>query len=499
MNGENQSRVDNLLDKALAGPVPAEVEQRLREQLADFRAGLMRKSGPAVRPKNRLKLVVVSGMGIAAALVLLGIVQRTFAPQRKSGGIDFDQVSMPGAYFTSIALGDEPVHSSDRWQIRGRVVDQQGKPVEDFVAATFWSANGKQWDDQGREHSLRGHEQIAAFWQNEGMMAPFPEDTAKRLDGGVFLVSAEDRPRVSVFATDKEQKRGGYVTVEKIDGDKPVTITLVPLVRVTGKVYCPQAGRTPDWTAAVPHPVGDRENCLHFTHCGSVKGEFSFLLPPGKYDLAIYSQGPDARMPRPEEREKHDAPADMPEWLGGIRVEVPRDKPTLDLGVLNVVIPEGRGDYSAYYGKEPPALEITDARGISKEVKLSDLRGKWVLLDFWSLRSGHCLQDNLPELRKFYEKHAADRQRFEILSICDSIEDNIKTVAEFEKAEKPIVGSEWHGKELPFPVLIDGEGKTRKAYGLSYVPQMFLIDPEGHLVKWGDEVMLEEKLSEKPQ
>jgi hypothetical protein len=104
----------------------------------------------------------------------------------------------------------------------------------------------------------------------------------------------------------------------------------------------------------------------------------------------------------------------------------------------------------------------------------------------------------LPELTEFYEKHAQDRQCFEILSLCDTSADNMKTVAEFEAAEKPFVGTEWHGKELPFPVLIDGEGKTRKAYGIGSVPQTLLIDPDGHLVQWGDQEMLEEKLGKGP-
>jgi hypothetical protein len=35
------------------------------------------------------------------------------------------------------------------------------------------------------------------------------------------------------------------------------------------------------------------------------------------------------------------------------------------------------------YGKEPPAWNVTGARGVGKDVKLSDFKGKWVLLEFW--------------------------------------------------------------------------------------------------------------------
>jgi thiol-disulfide isomerase/thioredoxin len=144
------------------------------------------------------------------------------------------------------------------------------------------------------------------------------------------------------------------------------------------------------------------------------------------------------------------------------------------------------------------ALNITDARGISKDVKLGDLRGKWVLLDFWSLQCGPCLHRSLPELTSLYEEYAKDHKQFEILSICVTDDTNIRTVAEFEAAERPFVGTEWHGKSLPYPVLIDGEGKTRAAYGIGGFPSLLLIDPEGHLVKWGDKAMLEDKLKEMP-
>ncbi|HZZ27037.1 MAG TPA: TlpA disulfide reductase family protein [Pirellulales bacterium] len=409
------------------------------------------------------------------------------------------QLAMTVLLFTpTTAVGEEPEKSSDSWQIHGRVVDANGKPVEDFIAATYWSSNGKQWNEHGDRIKLNGQKDRDTLWKEEGVLEAFPRSRAKQLDHGEFIVTVEDRPRVSVFVTDNEQRHGGYVSVEKTDCDKPIKISLLPLVRVIGTIYCPQAERTPDWTMAMVHPPGDKENYLHFEQCGSLKGVFSLLLPPGGYDLDVYSSSPDARMPRPSERTKHNAPADMPSYIGGIRLEVPRDKPTVDLGVLNVVLPDGRGDYSSFYGKEPPALKITDARGISKDVKLTDLRGKWVLLDFWSLTCGPCLHRSLPELTEFYEKHTADRERFEILSICVTNEENIKTVAEFETTEKPFVGSEWHGKPLPFPTLIDGEGKTRAVYGIGSFPTMLLIDPEGHLVKWGDKVMLEDKLKEMP-
>ena len=42
--------------------------------------------------------------------------------------------------------------------------------------------------------------------------------------------------------------------------------------------------------------------------------------------------------------------------------------------------------------------------------------------------------------------------------------------------------------------LIDGEGKTSGIYGIQRWPTVLLIDPEGHLVKHGNETILAERL-----
>src|SRR3954470_8667869 len=178
---------------------------------------------------------------------------------------------------------------------------------------------------------------------------------AERLPGGKFKITVEDRPRVAIFAADKSHTHGGYVAIERKPRVEGITIKLGPLVPVHGKIFCADAGLTPDWTMAQAHAPGDRENYLRIAQCGSVRGEFAFLLPAGKYDFVAYSSSPDAQMPKPQERKANDSLADTREYVRGIRIEVPV-KGDLDLGTVKLELPKDKDgvphSYALFYGKE---------------------------------------------------------------------------------------------------------------------------------------------------
>ena len=84
-------------------------------------------------------------------------------------------LSFAALLFAQHLHGDEPQKPDDgSWQIHGRVVDEQGQPVKDFVAATYWSANGKQWDEHGERIKLHGLTDLDKIWKEEGVLEPFP-------------------------------------------------------------------------------------------------------------------------------------------------------------------------------------------------------------------------------------------------------------------------------------------------------------------------------------
>ena len=143
-------------------------------------------------------------------------------------------------------------------------------------------------------------------------------------------------------------------------------------------------------------------------------------------------------------------------------------------------------------GSAAPDFTLEDSNGAS--TKLSAYKGKVVLLDFWALWCGPCIQDSLPQLIKFYEEHAADRDRFEILAICNTEAEKALTADAYSELASHVAVAERSARQLPFPVLVDGEGKTSGVYGIRSWPTVLLIDPDGHLVKFGDLTMLAEQL-----
>jgi peroxiredoxin len=103
-----------------------------------------------------------------------------------------------------------------------------------------------------------------------------------------------------------------------------------------------------------------------------------------------------------------------------------------------------------------------------KMVSLSEFRGKVVLVNIWATWCPSCV-DEMPSMEKLYQKLKGND--FEILAVSiDSLGE--KVVAPFMKKYK-----------LTFPALIDSAGAIRMGYRTTGVPESFIIDKDGILVK----------------
>lgn len=99
-----------------------------------------------------------------------------------------------------------------------------------------------------------------------------------------------------------------------------------------------------------------------------------------------------------------------------------------------------------------------------KNIKLSELRGEVVMLNFWASWCGPCRKE-MPLLEKIHKKYK--RLGFTLLGI--NVEENTRDAKNYLKDVK-----------VTFPILFDRTQKTSKLYDVRAMPTTVLIDRNGN-------------------
>ncbi|MGO9131045.1 MAG: TlpA family protein disulfide reductase [Bryobacteraceae bacterium] len=112
-------------------------------------------------------------------------------------------------------------------------------------------------------------------------------------------------------------------------------------------------------------------------------------------------------------------------------------------------------------GKPAPELAVNDIQG--KPIALSDLKGKTVLLDFWTTWCVYC-RANSPALEKLYSRYGGK---------------NLAIIGFSVSEEREIV--ERYLKEHPhgYPVVLTSENEMPRPYQVHAFPTYMVIDPDG--------------------
>src|SRR5271157_1434118 len=106
----------------------------------------------------------------------------------------------------------------------------------------------------------------------------------------------------------------------------------------------------------------------------------------------------------------------------------------------------------------------------SKPLTLEKLRGKAVLLDFWTFNCINCIR-TLPYLSKWHEKYA--KNGLIIIGIHTPEFDFEKNAEDVKRAVKKF--------GIGYPVALDNDMKTWSAYDNQYWPAKYLIDKDGYI------------------
>ena len=90
--------------------------------------------------------------------------------------------------------------------------------------------------------------------------------------------------------------------------------------------------------------------------------------------------------------------------------------------------------------------------------------GKWVLIDFWATWCGPC-RKAVPHLNEFHQKFA---DKLVVIGVSDEKEEVVRKMAE---------------PTIEYASAIDTQARMKKELGVTGIPHIIIIDPQG-IVRW---------------
>jgi len=110
-------------------------------------------------------------------------------------------------------------------------------------------------------------------------------------------------------------------------------------------------------------------------------------------------------------------------------------------------------------GAKAPDFSLRNLKG--ETVKLSDFKGKKVMLNFWATWCPPCKQE-MPAIQQFFEEKGED-----VVILAVNI-DGAEDVIEFVQSRK-----------ITFPILLDENNRVNEQYKIVTIPTTFFIDEKG--------------------
>jgi len=361
-----------------------------------------------------------------------------------------------------------------------KLVDNKGKPVEGSIAG------------------------VTAYFGIEVSTLPLMDESGWRYWHGATsdnlgIARLAEGGNVSKLCLVARHAGRKLVAIEKIDPDRLIpekttgmhTITLYPECRVSGRLACrelSERNRDLGWITADLDAWN--KNALG---CSSRDGTFHFHLPPGEFKLRGFANDTHVTV-----REITVKSGQRELELGEIKLFATR------LALLEGLPAPEFGEFAAWKNGPP--------------VKLADLKGKLVLVEFWGYWCGPCVH-SLPSLFELYDRY--HERGLEIVGIHIDLGENEKepvdSVEKLDGRLTAIRSKLWKGRDVPFPTAVvtgkrvpygaDVQATARSSisaeFGVTGYPTTILIDRKGvvvgqfHVHRPDDVVQLEKLLGDK--
>lgn len=147
------------------------------------------------------------------------------------------------------------------------------------------------------------------------------------------------------------------------------------------------------------------------------------------------------------------------------------------------VISNAKKDNKVYkVGDKAPDFELTQISPNveQQEIKLSDYKGKGVMLNFWATFCEPC-EYEMPFMEELYDTY--QDQGIEVIAV---------NLGETELVVKKFIEQ----YDLSFPIPHDSKGVVRSLYKIGPIPTSYFINSEGEIVRVVESALELEKLEE---
>ena len=223
-----------------------------------------------------------------------------------------------------------------------------------LVVATLTRGQTREWNVSGTFVDaaglpLPGAELTRYFLSTHGQMSAF--EPLKADAGGHFAgkITPYKLPMV-YLAMDKERNLGARVTLTEESVAKPLRVVLEPLAELSYRIQI-ENGYEPASLAA-SMGVSDPATVVLLSYDTG-----PYKLPAGEYELKFGGN-------------------EIAAWRRPVKI---RAGEKLDLGLFQLSLTP----IAANVGRPAMPIDFAEARGVPADFNVSDLKGKWVLIEFW--------------------------------------------------------------------------------------------------------------------